>query len=171
MILLALLSGCIIVRSHRPVVYYAPHDPLVQHALDEFQYVHHSMDVVTADISSPTLARALVRSSARGIVIRIITAASLEEPRGWRPPDCPSQISYLRTTGAHIAVRRLSPADRDDLPHEFAVLDGRRLWVGSWNWRDDEPAPAWDDVLSVNDPQMIERFQATFERLWGRSGY
>ena len=49
--------------------------------------------------------------------------------------------------------------------HKFAIFDGKLLVTGSYNWTDSAERVNHENVLFVDDPAVIQRYQAHFERL------
>ena len=63
-----------------------------------------------------------------------------------------------------VGTPRLAGGDK--LHHKFAILDGRRVLSGSFNW---SPAAAHQNdetLLLIDSPQLARHFEAEMDRLW-----
>jgi len=53
--------------------------------------------------------------------------------------------------------------------HKFAVLDGRILLTGSYNWTESADSRNDENLMRITDEQLAGRFESAFEELWARS--
>lgn len=157
------VGGCATSTAATPTVYFAPPDPLVQHVVEAIGEARRSIDLAVRDISSPAIAQALLNAAEQGVAIRLVTDRySAEGPR--MPGQAPSQVPALQAAGIPVII--LGEPFQRTMHHKFALFDGARLWVGSWNWREEDAASNWEDVLILDDPAVLRQFQRTFETLW-----
>jgi len=53
--------------------------------------------------------------------------------------------------------------------HKFAIFDGKLLVTGSYNWTDSAERYNHENVLVLEDPAIINRYQTRFNRLFNGS--
>jgi phosphatidylserine/phosphatidylglycerophosphate/cardiolipin synthase-like enzyme len=53
--------------------------------------------------------------------------------------------------------------------HKFAVLDGERVWTGSWNWTDGDTYRLNNNAAEIRSPALAADYAAEFEKLLARS--
>ena len=57
---------------------------------------------------------------------------------------------------------------RGIMHHKFAVFDGQLLFTGSYNWTESAEVANFENALLVDDPALVARYAALFERLFAR---
>ncbi len=75
-----------------------------------------------------------------------------------------SAIPRLMAGG--IEVRLLRGRGRGIMHHKFAIFDGRLLVTGSYNWTGSAEAANFENALFLDDPGLVGRYAARFERLF-----
>ncbi|HYP03881.1 MAG TPA: phosphatidylserine/phosphatidylglycerophosphate/cardiolipin synthase family protein [Cyanobium sp.] len=63
-----------------------------------------------------------------------------------------------------VGTPRLAGGDK--LHHKFAVLDGRRVITGSFNWSPSAAHQNDETLLLIDSPLLARHFQAEMDRLW-----
>ena len=53
------------------------------------------------------------------------------------------------------------------LHHKFAVVDGKTLITGSFNWTRSAAEENYENLLVTDDPLLVEAYREEFERLSG----
>lgn len=53
--------------------------------------------------------------------------------------------------------------------HKFAVLDGRVVITGSYNWTFASEERNHENVVLLREPKLIETYHHEFEALWAKS--
>ena len=51
-----------------------------------------------------------------------------------------------------------------------AVIDGRRVLTGSYNWTENARRGNVEVLMSLREPEAVERFAEIFETLWEDAG-
>lgn len=117
-----------------------------------------TVDVCVFTITDDRITATLLERAKRGVTVRVVT----DDEKAWDPG---SDIARLRDAG--IAVRT------DDSPahmhHKFAVVDGRLLVNGSYNWTRGA-VENHENVHATTDPKVVEAFAGHFGVLWDRLG-
>ena len=126
------------------------------------RYVHVAMYAFT----SRYLAQALVRAKERGVEVKVVLDASFDRESKYSKGD------YLRRKG--IPVKDVSPRWREGwkvikglMHHKFAVIDGRVVATGSYNWTASAQKVNYEDLLVfVDEPSLALAYEEEFQRLW-----
>ena len=50
--------------------------------------------------------------------------------------------------------------------HKFAIIDNRLLLTGSYNWTSSANNRNNENLMVIDDPEVIARYQNQFEKLW-----
>ena len=126
-------------------------------------YIHVAMYAFT----SRYLAQALVRARERGVEVKVVLDRSFQEESEYSKGD------FLKRKG--IPVRLVTPVETRGLRvikglmhHKFAVIDGRVVITGSYNWTARAERVNYENLLIfVNAPGVAGAYEREFERLWG----
>jgi phosphatidylserine/phosphatidylglycerophosphate/cardiolipin synthase-like enzyme len=89
--------------------------------------------------------------------IRVLVDQEMAETGG-------SGIRGLRLNG--VAVRSLGIPEQSLMHHKFAVFDERLVATGSYNWTNSAEHANYENLVVLEDPEMVRRFQQEFRRLW-----
>ncbi len=68
--------------------------------------------------------------------------------------------------GARVRSRR-SPYL---MHHKFAVVDGRKVLSGSFNWTMQAVMGNWENVVVTTDRETVRSFVREFEKIWEEFG-
>jgi len=126
------------------------------------RYVHVAMYALT----SRYLAQALVRAKERGVEVKVVLDASFDRESKYSKGD------YLRRKG--IPVKDVSPRWREGwkvikglMHHKFAVIDGRVVATGSYNWTARAQRANYENLLVfVDEPSLASAYEEEFQSLW-----
>ena len=125
--------------------------------LDAIQGARQRLDVCVFTITDDRISDALLDAHRRKLALRILT----DNDKAW---DEGSDVQRLSRAG--IAVRiDTSPYH---MHHKFALVDGRTLLTGSYNWTRSAEQHNEENVVSTEDAGLVRAFSEEFEQLWGR---
>ena len=101
------------------------------------------------------LADELAKLAKKGVVVRlkVDTAKSLEKKTG-------GVVEFLKSAG--VQVRTVAPDGRNH--NKFAVIDGKRVITGSYNWTL-KAEQNWENLLFLECPELAERYEREWERI------
>lgn len=116
-----------------------------------------SLDVAVFSITCDELADALLAAHSRGVRVRIISDNDQMATRG-------SDVERLKAAGVPVKVDN-SPAH---MHNKFAVLDGRFVLTGSFNWTRAGVLENQENVLILDSPQTAAKYKQQFDRLWNQ---
>jgi phosphatidylserine/phosphatidylglycerophosphate/cardiolipin synthase-like enzyme len=75
-----------------------------------------------------------------------------------------SGVRGLRLNG--ITVRSLGVPEQSLMHHKFAVFDERLVATGSYNWTNSAEHANYENLVVLEEPALVSRFQQEFRRLW-----
>jgi phosphatidylserine/phosphatidylglycerophosphate/cardiolipin synthase-like enzyme len=119
-----------------------------------------SLDAVTYTFSSKTLADAVVRARNRGVRVRFM----IDEKRGAEA----GLAKYLLDNGVNIKFRG-GRSEKGAMHSKYAILDGRILQTGSFNWTVNASANSFENMIFVGDPGAVSAYQKNFDWLFSEA--
>ncbi len=120
-------------------------------------HARRSAEVCVFTITDDRLSDALHDAHWRGVAVRIITDND-------KAVDLGSDVDRLARAGIPVRVDR-TPYH---MHHKFAIIDGRTLLTGSYNWTRGAARDNEENLIVVDDRRLVSPFAETFEQLWAR---
>ena len=116
-----------------------------------------SLDAVTFTFSSQVLADAVARAQKRGVKVRFMMDRNMaaDSPLAKQVLDSGAQFRW-----------RIGRTDKGALHDKFAILDGKLLETGSFNWTSNASVNSFENVILVTDPAALKAYQAAYDNLW-----
>ena len=162
-------------------VLFAPHrrsDP--EHGLawleSQLAGARHSLDLSLFVFSGQNLADALRRLHARGVRIRLLADPGFANRSFSEALDllgismadhrCRIEADNRPWSRALEGVGTPQLAGGDKLHHKFAVLDGRRVISGSFNWSPSAAHQNDETLIRIDSPMLARHFEAEMDRMW-----
>ncbi len=122
----------------------------------------HSIDAALYRFNSPRLGSAIAGAVERGIRIRIVLDRNkYEESSSTRDLLSAGRIPF------RVRYGRRGPGSK--MHHKFAIIDGRVLVTGSYNWTIESEAQNYENLLILHDSEQMGVYQREFEILWAQS--
>jgi cardiolipin hydrolase len=118
-----------------------------------------SADVALYRLSNPRLARALRDAMLRGVQVRLI----LDRRKYEVTPVTKKLLAKLQLPFRLTSGRRGRYAK---MHHKFAVLDGREVIAGSYNWTLESEEQNYENLIILRGPEQVKRFVSEFKALW-----
>lgn len=156
-LLAAVLTFQAVSAFAEPQVFFSPSGGIQDRLLRAINLTKASIDLAIFDFTSAELAGALLAARERGVAIRVVADARQAQGKH-------SEIPFLLEKG--VKVRLVRGNGRGLMHHKFAVFDGKLLMTGSSNWTDSAERFNHEDALVLDDPAIIQRYQAHFEQLF-----
>jgi phosphatidylserine/phosphatidylglycerophosphate/cardiolipin synthase-like enzyme len=125
--------------------------------LKEIESTSSTLDFAIHEITSLDMAQALVKAKQRGVKLRIVADSKQAKLRT-------SQISYLIHQG--IPVKVLGGKEKGMMNYRFAILDGKRVLTGTFDWSGTSEQWNYESLLIINEGEVVATFQKEFEKLW-----
>lgn len=139
--------------------------------------VKRRVDLVLFVFSAQNLADALALLQQRGVAIRMLAdpgfaARPFSEVLDLLAVSQPDQRCRLeagnapwrRSLDGGVGTPRLAGGDK--LHHKYAVLDGRSVITGSFNWSPSAAFQNDETLMRIDSPELAAHFSAETDRLW-----
>jgi len=114
-----------------------------------------TMDVCMFTITCDRVARALVNACLQGVVVRVICDDE-------KVADAGSDIMTLVKAGIEVRTDNTTAF----MHHKFAILDGKVLLNGSFNWTKQAHEANRENILITSDPVAVASFATEFNAIW-----
>jgi phosphatidylserine/phosphatidylglycerophosphate/cardiolipin synthase-like enzyme len=130
-------------------------EPVIVRALDAARV---SIDVLAFSFTSTPLRDALLRAKERGVHVRIVLDAN--------------QFKYLKEMrelarlGFDLRLSAGKNGGRGVQHNKLAVIDGKLVQTGSYNWTTNAHKNNYENVLFLDAPDDAAAYAAYFDRVW-----
>ncbi len=114
-----------------------------------------SLDICVFTISDNDISTVIASAHRRGIKVRVIT----DDQKRF---DAGSDIDMLVRWGVPVRM----DTSEQHMHHKFAIIDGKRLLTGSYNWTRTAAERNYENLLVTSDLGLVEPFVEEFEKLW-----
>lgn len=135
--------------------HFSPGADCLEAILAQVRSARASLDVCVFTITDDRISGALAAAHQRGIKVRIISDDD-------KAHDLGSDVHLLAKGGVPVAT----DATEDHMHHKFAIIDGRTLLNGSFNWTRSATVGNLENLTLTTDPSMVKAFGAEFDKLW-----
>lgn len=142
-------------QCRRPHCEYAHEPTSLTRFLDYLASARSTLDICVFTITNDDIADVVLDLHRKGVKVRIITDNDQANTQG-------SDIGKFQQAGIQVREDK-TPAH---MHHKFAILDGRLLLNGSFNWTRQAVTSNNENVTVLSDQQLIRAFQQQFEKLW-----
>ncbi|GAB6077083.1 phospholipase D family nuclease [Desulfurobacterium crinifex] len=142
--------------------YFSPRGGCTSTVISEINRAKNHIDVAVFSFTSKSIARALIKAHNRGVRVRVIIDQGTA-----RSKNCVGPV--LEAAG--IPVRYKKGNGGGLMHHKYAVIDGKILITGSFNWtvsaekRNDENL-----VVIKGASEVIDAYERNFKKLWEMAG-
>jgi phosphatidylserine/phosphatidylglycerophosphate/cardiolipin synthase-like enzyme len=136
---------------------FSPDRSIKEILLKEVESAASSIDVAVREITSPDMARALLKAKERGVKVRVLADSGQAKMKS-------SQITFLIQEG--IPVKVLRGKDRGIMNHRFAIFDGKKVVTGSYDWSEASERRNYENVLINMEDPVVSSYQKEYDRLW-----
>src|SRR3990170_360737 len=144
-----------------PEVYFSPNGGIRDRLLRAINHTKATIDLAIFDFTSGELAGALLAARERRVAIRVVADARQAQGKH-------SEIPLLLERGVKVRLARGSA--RGIMHHKFAIFDGKLLVTGSYNWTDSAERLNRENLIILDEPAIVQRYQVSFEGLFNGSG-
>lgn len=134
---------------------FSPHDDCSHRICRLISSARKKLDICVFTITDDRITEAILDAHARQVQIRIIT----DNDKSF---DLGSDIERLERSG--IPVR--TDQTEYHMHHKFALFDSEYVLTGSYNWTRSASLNNSENLVITNDPQLLDRFESEFEKLW-----
>jgi len=114
-----------------------------------------TLDICIFTVSNDKIADTIMDEHKDGVQVRVITDNDTKLNKG---------SDVFKFVQAGIPVRE----DKDDghMHNKFAIIDGKLLINGSFNWTYQATSKNFENVMVTNNASLVAQFQEYFDNLW-----
>lgn len=142
-------------HCNRPNCTYVHENTSLTKLLSYINSATRSLDICVFTITCNEIADAITAAAQRGVAVRVISDNDQAASQG-------SDVSSLRQAGIPVRLDK----DANHMHHKFAIIDGRLLINGSFNWTRNAVLGNQENVTILDNPAAIQRFGQQFEHMW-----
>ena len=139
-------------------VYFSPNGGCQQAVVSEIGQATQTIDVAMYYLSSKEIARALIKAHEKNVRVRIVLDQGQEI-------ESVSKSGYFIRHGIEVRYH----LGFGLMHNKFAVIDGKSLITGSFNWTSTAEESNEENLLIISDASVIEKFEERFNYLWNTS--
>jgi mitochondrial cardiolipin hydrolase len=134
---------------------FSPGDSCLSCIVAELGRARKTADICVFTISDDRITAAILAAHTRRIAVRIITDNEKQYDAG-------SDIEQLRRAGIPLKI----DATEHHMHHKFAVLDGKTLLNGSFNWTRSASKFNEENLIVTSDAALVATFARQFSQMW-----
>lgn len=138
------------VGQARPRVCFSPKGKCNEFVAQEFDAAKKSIDIAVYFFTDNVVRNVLQRAATRKVKVRVLV-----------DDDC-SRSRYCKNVGE--TFNDLNPEAK--MHHKFAIIDGKRLLLGSMNYTSAGASKNNENLVVLEDKYLLTAFQEEFRRLW-----
>ena len=139
-------------------VYFSPKGGCQETVISQIKKAQRTIDIAMYDFTSGAIAQELIKARGRNVLIRIVLDKS-------QAIQYSSKAKYL--TKNHFGIRYHN--GHGLMHNKFAIIDGRVLITGSFNWTMMADQRNEENLLVITDAGLIKEYQKRFEYLYRSS--
>jgi phosphatidylserine/phosphatidylglycerophosphate/cardiolipin synthase-like enzyme len=166
--LLLAFSGCqqssttTVSSSPSISVYFSPRGGATSAIVSEIKRAEKSIDVAIYSFTSRKIAKALISAHKRGVKVRVVADEGSARSRN-------SVLPLLEAVGIEVRYKRGSGGGL--MHNKYAVIDGKTVITGSFNWTVSAEKRNDENLLVIKRlPALVEAYEKNFEKLWNLAG-
>ena len=143
---------------------FSPNGGCEKTIIQEIEKADNSINIAIFSFTNGRIARTLVKAHKRGIHVKIIMDSEMASDRY-------SKSRFLKNKGIDVRLRRgLRTSHREhkngSMHNKFAVIDGKVLITGSYNWSISAEKWNYENLLVLTSSKLAEIFDKKFRNLW-----
>ncbi len=146
-------------------VFFSPNGGCTDAVIYEIGRAKKYIDVAMYAFTSRPIAQALVKAKKRGVRIRVILDKKFNSHTRF------SKFKYLMKKGIDVKLVSPPPGVRGRvglMHHKFAVIDGKVLLTGSFNWTASAEKLNYENLLVFYSEKLASIYEKEFKRIWRR---
>ena len=130
--------------------------------MGELDAATDSAHVAIYAFTSEAIDDALIEAAGRGVEVQIVADLSQSSEPNEEPV-------LARLQNAGLDLRLASGFNYGIMHHKFAVLDGRTVLTGSFNYTDSAKDRNDENLLVFADARLAATYETAFQELWARA--
>jgi len=138
-------------------IFFSPNGGIKEEIIKQIDNAESHIDISMYSFTSEPIAEALVQAKNRGIRVRILLDKLQAAGRY-------SQYQYLLDNN----IKAITDVHAGIMHNKIAIIDGRVLLTGSYNWTESaEERNEENLLLFIDEEEIINIYQARLNYLWG----
>jgi phosphatidylserine/phosphatidylglycerophosphate/cardiolipin synthase-like enzyme len=138
--------------------HFSPNGGCATAMIKRLDAAQQTVDIAAYILTSADLCHAIERASRRGVAVRIVVDRAQEGGLSAYPAKLRSAAVQIRTD--HV----------EKLMHsKYAILDGRAVATGSYNWSDNAEFHNAENLIVIDDQTTTAAFAADFAKHWAHA--
>lgn len=143
-----------------PEVAFSLEGPPGELLIAEFDAAQERIDAAVYTFTDAAIAEALERAQDRGVAVRLVTDAAQSATLSGQ------QTIIARLTNSGLPLCARGGVSGGIMHHKYAVIDGRFVLTGSFNWTDAANHRNAEDLLRIDDVLLADRYLTLHDGLW-----
>ena len=139
-------------------VYFSPNGGCQDAIVSQISKAQRTIDIAMYYLTSREIAQELVKAKERKVTVRIVLDQG-QETQNY------SKSRYLIKRGFEVKYHIGSGI----MHNKFALIDGKVLLTGSFNWTPTANEKNEENLLIITDKDLIKKYEERFEYLWKSS--
>ena len=136
-------------------VYFSLYDNPQKEIIKNINQAEAFINIAMYIFTDKEIALPLVKAQERGVKVRLYLDKDQVDYQY-------SQSRFLMQKGIKIRIS----SNNYIMHHKFAIIDNRILLTGSYNWTFSANNRNDENLMVIDDPEIITRYQNQFEKLW-----
>lgn len=136
-------------------LYFSPHGGAERAAVEAIDAAHETLDIAMYYFTSSEAAWAVVRAQERGVKVRVYMDKSQRTQKY-------SKSRFLEKRKVPVRYHTGSGL----MHNKFAVIDGKVVVTGSFNWTASAEEKNEENLLIIRDADVAKAYAVKFEAYW-----
>lgn len=139
-------------------VCFSPLQDCSQIVLLQLAAADKTVDLALYSLTKDNIAEAIIATFKRGVKVRLVIDKTQAAGRN-------ADDEKLEAAG--IPVKRMRGMKSGLMHHKFAIIDGKTILTGSYNWTKGGTYKNSENLIVMDD--LIMRYQIEFDTLWNKT--
>ena len=137
-------------------IFFSPRGDIAEEIIRQMDNAHEYIDIAIYSFTYEPVAEAIIRAKNRGVKIRILM--DKEQSKGKY-----SKYKFFLNKGIAVIQDRRSGY----MHNKIAIIDGRILFTGSYNWSKSAEERNEENLLEfIDEEEIIKVYQERLDYLW-----
>ena len=137
-------------------IFFSPRGGIAEEIVSQIDIAEDYIDIAMYSFTSELIAEAVIRAKCRGVKIRILMDSSQAGGKY-------SKYGFFLDKGITIIRDRHAGI----MHNKIAIIDGRVLFTGSYNWTESAEERNEENILMfIDEEEIIELYQERLDYLW-----
>ncbi|MDR0554666.1 MAG: phospholipase D-like domain-containing protein [Treponema sp.] len=150
------------VEAENIQVYFSSQDACDIKVASLIDGAERELNIALYSFNRKIIADAVLNAFKRNVSVRLVVDGDQAE-------SAASKDEYLEAAG--ISVKRDKHPGYGAMHHKFAVIDGRTVITGSYNWTTNATTNNDENMIVINSRNTAGAYNQEFERLWAHAGF